>query len=393
MSAIVMLLDNAFRPDPRVANEARALAEAGHGVTILAWDREGGARPCERWHGVCVRRLGPRSRHGLGSAQMVFLAVFWWHVFWWAVGREVDAIHCHDFDTLPLGWALAALKRCRLVYDAHESYADMLGANVAPWIKRAVACVERLLCRRADAVLTVGSLLADELARRGARHTWVVGNWKRLDAFAIAPELAASRRHELGLNGSAGTRLLVLYIGWLNADRGIEPLLGAVAATEGAALLVGGDGPSAPAVREAAERCDRIRYLGFVEPGAIPLYTAMADVVYYGLDAGNANARYSAPNKLFEALAAGRAVVCNDIGEIGRIVREEGCGLAVEALSRDTLADALGELSRPERLADCQARAREAGRERYNWAQAERQLLALYDAIGLRAREEESHDA
>ncbi len=395
MSAIVMLLDNAFRPDPRVANEARALAEAGYAVTILAWDREGGRPRCESWHGVRVQRLGPRSRHGRGTAQILYLAVFWWHCLRWLVGREVDAVHCHDFDTLPAGWLAAAAKRCRLVYDAHESYADMLGANVAPWVKGAVAWVERLLCRRADAALTVGSLLAAELGRRGARRTWVVGNWKRLDAFAVEPAVVAARRHAIGLNGSRGPApcLLVTYIGWLNADRGIEPLLEAVARCEGVALVVGGDGPSAPAVRRAADRCDRIRYLGFVEPADIPLYTAMADVVYYGLDATNVNARYSAPNKLFEALAAGRAVVCNAIGEIGRIVREEGCGVAVEELARDALAAALDELRQPGRLAACQARAREAGRQRYNWARAERQLLGLYAAIGLPSTKGAERDA
>lgn len=385
MSTIAMLLDNAFRPDPRVANEARALAEAGYQVIVVAWDREGGRPPCGDWHGVRVRRLGPRSRHGLGSLQLLYLVVYWWHVFWWLARREVDAIHCHDFDTLPVGWLLAAAKRCRLVYDAHESYADMLGANVAGWIKRAAARLERALIGRADAVLTVGELLARDLERRGARRAWVVGNWKRLSDFDVPAHEVAARRHELGLNGSGGAspRLLVGYIGWLNADRGIEPLLAAVRESKGVSLLVGGDGPSATAVRQAEGACSRIRYLGFVDPAQIPLYTSLCDVIYYGLDTSNVNARYSAPNKLFEALAAGRAVVCNAIGEIGRIVREEGCGVTVAELTGESLAAALAALREPERLAACQARAGEAGRQRYNWAEAEQQLLALYAAIGV----------
>ncbi|MFW6108747.1 MAG: glycosyltransferase, partial [bacterium] len=296
MSTIAMLLDNAFRPDPRVASEARTLAEAGHRVTVLAWDREGERPPCEDWHGVRVRRLGPRSRHGLGSRQVLYLLVFWWHAYWWLAGREVDAVHCHDLNTLPVGWLVAAAKRCRLVYDAHESYADMLGANVAGWIKRAAARIERALIGRADAVLTVGELLAQDLERRGARRSWVVGNWKRLSDFDVPPDEAAARRHELGLNGSTGEppRLLVGYIGWLNADRGIAPLLAAVRASEGVSLLVGGDGPSSAAVRQAEQACPRIRYLGFVDPEQIPLYTSLCDVIYYGLDTSNVNARYSA---------------------------------------------------------------------------------------------------
>jgi glycosyltransferase involved in cell wall biosynthesis len=228
-------------------------------------------------------------------------------------------------------------------------------------------------------VLTVGGLLAAELRRRGARRTWVVGNWKPLEEFAPAGDAAAARRREMGLDGG----LLVAYIGWLNADRGVAPLLEAVAGLEGVSLLVGGDGPLAAGVRRAAEACPRIRYLGFVDPGQIPLYTSLSDVIYYGLDASNPNSRYSAPNKLFEALAAGKAVVCNACGEIGRIVRDEGCGRVVAALTREALAAALDELRQPDRLADCQRRAREAGRNRYNWAKAEQELVALYAAIGL----------
>jgi hypothetical protein len=38
---IVMLLSNAFLPDPRVLKEARSLTNAGYDVTVIAWDREG----------------------------------------------------------------------------------------------------------------------------------------------------------------------------------------------------------------------------------------------------------------------------------------------------------------------------------------------------------------
>ena len=79
-----------------------------------------------------------------------------------------------------------------------------------------------------------------------------------------------------------------------------------------------------------------------------------------------------------------------DVRRAGRIVREEGCGVAVSELTCGTLAAALDELRQPPRLADCQARARQAGRQRYNWAQAERQLLGLYDAIGLPCPEGEA---
>lgn len=376
---IAMLLDNAFLPDPRVANEARSLARAGHRVTILAWDRQGERPALEWWEGVRVERFGPRSRHRRGSVQALYLTGFWWRALWRLLGARVDAIHCHDFDTLPAGWLAAALKGCRLVYDAHESYADMLASNVAGWMRGLAARLERMLIGRADVVVTVGELLAAELRRRGARRTAVVGNWKAPEDFAFDPALAAEQRRALA--GEA--RLLIAYIGWLNADRGVAPLLEAVEGMDETALVIGGDGPLAPQAEAAARRCQRIRFLGFVDPGRVPLYTFLADAVYYGIDSSNPNAQYSAPNKLFEALAAGRAVVCSDCGELARIVRAEGCGAVVPELTASALAAAFRELLAPGRLAEAQARARRAGLERYNWSQAERRLLELYGGLGI----------
>jgi glycosyltransferase involved in cell wall biosynthesis len=375
-----MLLDNAFRPDPRVGAEARCLVEAGYRVTLLAWDREGGRPEQEDWHGVAVRRLGPRSRHRLGSRQVFGVLCFWWRAFWAARRCRAALVHCHDFITLPVGVLLTLFRRRRLVYDAHESYADMLGDNVAGWIKRGVRGMERLLIRRADAVITVGELLAAELQRRGARCTWVVGNWKSPADFAVGQDDVAAVRAELGL----GDGLVATYIGWLNADRGVDQLLGAVAELPDVHLVIGGDGPFAPRVVQAAADCPRVHYLGYVDPLRVPVYTATADVIYYGLDASNPNAAFSAPNKLFEALAAGKAVVCNRCGELGRIVDEEECGLVVDRLTKEALRDALAELVRPDRLAACQQAARRAGAERYNWARAGRALLGAYEAIGTR---------
>jgi hypothetical protein len=47
MQNIVMLLSNAFRPDPRVLKEANSLREKDFELTILCWDRQAELRPKE----------------------------------------------------------------------------------------------------------------------------------------------------------------------------------------------------------------------------------------------------------------------------------------------------------------------------------------------------------
>jgi hypothetical protein len=88
------------------------------------------------------------------------------------------------------------------------------------------------------------------------------------------------------------------------------------------------------------------------------------------------------PNKLFEFMGSGLAVIASDFPEIGPVVREAGSGWLVDPRSPDAIAAALNSaLSEPD---SCRARG-EAGRRavlsRYHWGIAERALLDLYAGL------------
>jgi glycosyltransferase involved in cell wall biosynthesis len=87
------------------------------------------------------------------------------------------------------------------------------------------------------------------------------------------------------------------------------------------------------------------------------------------------NAELSAPNKLFEYLMAGLAVVAPDLPGL-RWLADEGVGVLFEPGSAESFGAALESLAAdPERLAALRANARRAAVERYN-AEAQREGLA-----------------
>lgn len=375
---VLMLLTNCFQPDPRVHAEARTLVESGYRVTLLGWDRDRKKPPREVIDGIHVERIFLRSRHGRGASQIPFLVGFWLLALFRGLGRRFDIIHCHDLDTLPPGLLLGRLTGARVLFDAHESFPDMLTGSISPGLKSFLVRLEDLLLRRVDGLITVGELLQQEYRRRGARRTHVVGNWKRLQDFEVWRDRVEEERRGLGIASGA---LVITYIAWLSEERRLPALLEAVEADPGLFLIIGGQGPLQEEVRRRAERSPNIHALGPVPPDQVPRYTAAADVIYYGFDESHPNARYSAPNKLFEALAAGRAVITGRFGEIGQIVARERCGLTLPALTAESLSAALGRLRDPELLRDCQRRALRAGRERYNWSRAAEELLRAYAAV------------
>jgi len=367
-----MLLTNAFDPDPRVHQEAVSLVNAGYDVTILGWDRDLKAIPKERIDGIKVERIYVRSTHGRGTSQMLFLLYFWVKAFVKAFSKDFQVVHCHDFDTLPLGFFLSRLKRSKLVYDAHESYVDMLG-NIPSWMKSMIFKVENILLRHTDLLITVGEILREHLARRGAKRTCVVGNWKDPAKFQF-PELEL-KKEKKRLN-IADNQMVVSFIANLGDERQLPQLIEAVRGMPDMFLIVGGDGPCKGLVVDATRRHPNIHYLGYVKPHKVPFYTALSDVIFYGFDPNNPNARFSAPNKLFEALAAGKAVITGDFGEIGRIVNENKCGIILENYSHESIRDALNLINTKKRKA-LNENATAAGRT-YTWNKAAEKLIQSY---------------
>jgi glycosyltransferase involved in cell wall biosynthesis len=375
---ILMLLTNVYDPDPRVRQEALALIGMGCRIKILAWDRDLKAPASETMEGVEVERVFVASTHGRGTTQAFFYAWLYLKMLWRGLRTSFDAVHCHDLDTLPLGFVIGKLKRKPIVYDAHESFPDMLEGSVHSGVRSALTRLENFLIRRIDLLITVGEKLRRHFDSRGARHSVVVGNWKRLEDFSRAAQQNEEVRRRLGVPDGA---LLVVCITQLLKDRQIEELLEAAAERPNVYVLVGGKGALHDMVEQAAKANPRILCVGFVSGKQIADYTCAGDVVYYGFDPKNPNARFSAPNKLYEALAAGRPLITGDFGEIADVVRTSGCGIVLERYGVAEIGAALRVMQESEVRKQFAENARQFGAASMNWTKGEETLFREYSTL------------
>ncbi len=378
MRTILMLLTNAYDPDPRVRQEALSLIDMGTRVELLAWDRDLKAPPAECMEGVHVQRVFLASTHGRGPAQIFWYAWLYLKFFWRGWRTPFDAVHCHDLDTLPVGYVLGRLKRKPVVYDAHESFPDMLQGSVPAMVRRSLTRLETFLIRRVDLVITVGEKLRRHLSERGARRSVVVGNWKRRSEFSRSEEQNNDVRRRLGIPQDALTIACVTH---LRKDRKIEELLAAVSDHPGVYLIVAGEGALEGKVRAAAAANPRVIFTGFASGRAIADYTCAADAIYYGFDPQNPNARFSAPNKLHEALAAGRPLITGDFGEIAEVVRHAECGVILSEYTVAELRRAFTVLTDPRRRRVMADNAARVGRISANWDKGEEVLFKEYSAL------------
>jgi glycosyltransferase involved in cell wall biosynthesis len=298
-------------------------------------------------------------------------------MFWRGMRTSFDVVHCHDLDTLPLGFMLGKLKGKPIVYDAHESFTDMLEGSVHPVVQSGLVCLENLLMRRIDLLITVGEKLRRHFEERGARRSVVVGNWKRLGDFLRTEQQNREVRQRLGIPDGA---ILVVCITQLLTDRKIEELLATAEERVNVYVIIGGKGVLEDLVVHAAATNPRIRFVGFVSGKQIADYTCAADVVYYGFDPQNPNARFSAPNKLYEALAAGRPLITGDFGEIADVVRESECGIVMSEYSTEEIGRAIEALEDIGVRRSMSANAKHTGTAK-NWEKGEEILTQEYVAM------------
>ena len=372
---VLMLLGNAFDPDVRVYSEARSLVAAGYSVRILAWDRDCRLPIIESVDGIDVERIRVRSTHGRGAVQAYYTGLVSFAMIARAARRSFDVVHAHDMDTLPAAYVISRRSGKPLIYDSHEDYAGMLHGTIPGWMEQAIRRLETMLVRRIDLLITVGETLRRQFEARGCQRCVVIGNWKRLSEYRPDVDVRRRVRRELGIPEQA---VVVAYIANLGRERRIAELLEAVCDRPDVHLVVGGTGFQQQAVREAAAASRNIHYLGFVRPDDVPAYTVASDVVYYGFDVTNPNARYSAPNKLFEALAAGCCVVSGHFGEIQHVVAEYDCGILVDEFTVGQLMQAIDACRDPQQLSRWKCNAARAASERYSWERAEQLLLGAY---------------
>src|SRR4051794_3322597 len=81
-TTVLMLLTNAYDPDPRVRQEALALIDMGCRVRLLAWDRDCKRPRTELMEGVAVERVQMASRHGRGTTQIFFYLAVYIRMLW-----------------------------------------------------------------------------------------------------------------------------------------------------------------------------------------------------------------------------------------------------------------------------------------------------------------------
>ena len=285
--------------------------------------------------------------------------------------RSVRILHVHGYAAADFGRLAARLTGARLVL--HEHFAD-------PRMPGYQALADRMLARLTDRAIAVSGSTRDFLVHERfvpAARVRLIWNGAPLDEFApVSVERARAVRSELGLPGDA---LVVGTIGRLNEQKGHRYLIEAmqqVLAGRRARLLVAGDGDLMESLRAQARAlgiADRVVFAG--HRGDVPDLLGAIDVFCIS------STYEGTPLTLFEAMAAGKAVVSTSVDGCREVLEEGVTGLLVPSRDPAALAAALGRALDDAQLRAGLGRAALAASRRYDVDACVRQIETVYDEV------------
>jgi glycosyltransferase involved in cell wall biosynthesis len=302
------------------------------------------------------------------------------------------------FRLLPVLWRQPEA----VLYERHANFMFM-GVLLAKWLGRAAVLevnelagfkrargliLERFARRidawvfsRADHILCVSRVLADEVRQRGANseHVHVLPN-------AIDPNrfrnrgLAQTLRARLGLEGSIVIGHVGLFYRWDRLDALIEAVKDIRELHPRTKVLLVGDGPEIDNLKQTARRLameGAVIFTGPVSRDEVPAYIDAMDICV--LPDSNA---FGSPIALFEFMAMGRPCVVPDLGPMRDVIQDNVTGIMFPREDYGAMRTALLRfIEDPALRVQIGARAKKMVFERHTWAANARLVIQLANYV------------
>lgn len=337
---IAVLVSGDARYDGRVLKETQTLRQAGHDVSLLD-------------QGVYSPSAFDRARY-LSRAVRRMLRF------------KPDVIHANDLDTLPAAIAVKKLTGARVCFDSHEFWGDMVRDTHSEAVARFFERIEPRLLLEADEIIAANEGIANWIWDHFYGRVEVIHNYAYRPNGYLPPF-----EHK---------PFTLIYIGTMQPGRFILEAAKVVRELGNARMTLWG--VKGDWREQLSWEGDGVIAVSGPVPNeqVIPLMTG-AHAVLGMYDPSRFQNAHGMPNKVYEAMAAGRPSIVSKGTAAGELVERLGCGFTVdydESTLRHTLQFLIG-------IPEYARRAGRAGYEaawsEYNWEHEEPKLLGIYERL------------
>lgn len=287
--------------------------------------------------------------------------------------KEIAVINCHSLNVLPLGLLFKVFTQTKIIYDTHELETE--AAGLSPLRKVLAKIIEKILIKRANQLIVVSESIGQWYQKRyHLKNVLVIKNFPEIPARKIQSSRLLKEKFKI-----KDSEILFIYQGLLDRGRGIKILLEVFSKLkDNKHLVFMGYGPLESLIQKYAKLFSNIHFQTAVKPEEILRYTASADVGLSLAENVCLSYYYSLPNRLFEYLVSGLAVIVSNFPDMARVIAKNQCGWQI-APTRQALLKFIRKLSNKE-ISKKRNNVLKCGLN-FVWENEEKKLLNIYENL------------
>lgn len=298
-----------------------------------------------------------------------------------AVRVKADIYHFHDPELIPAGFFIRILTRKPVIFDVHEHYprAIMSKVYLNKFLKVPVKLLYEIIERISLPFLSGIIYTTEEIGKRYNKYaSCKLENFPPKNLFKCDENLIKDDS-------------LLLYLGGITEIRGIRQLVEAFSIVEkdypDIKLLFVGAFESKQFEKEIMKKVEelglrkKIVFKGKVPYEEVRHYLEKASIgilPYLPVP----NHLVCLPNKLFEYMASGVAVVASDFSNYRRVIKNCQCGVLVNPESPESIAEGILYLLKNKNITQkMQMNGLKMFESTYNWEEEEKKLIDFYESL------------
>lgn len=373
---IVMLVSNPYETDHRVQKEAKTLLQQGHSVKVFCWNFRRFPRRGKK-DGIVVEEFilkSPRGSKNLLGAYIGLLRFQLWS-FFRLIKDDFDVVHCHNFDTLIVGYFAGKLKKKRIVFDIHDLYFTYptleKESRLLRFTSKVLQRLEMWFVGRVDSIIVTTPKYYEYYSKIASQKPMII--------LYNSPEKAFS---ESTSPVNQVDEFVVSYIGSVRYEKQLNTLIKATGSMPQVKVLIVGGGVKAEKIKNKTKNNKHVVFIDEVSYSKIADYYKISDCIFSLYDTKDENTKYLCPVKVLEAMAFGIPVIVAKNSYAGEFVEENKVGLAIEDDPLELEKSILLLKSDNRLYGELKSNGLRLFKEKFNWETTSKDLLRMYKTLG-----------
>lgn len=372
---IIFLRSTSIKNDSRVLKEVGCLIKHGYNVKVLGWDRDEFLKNNQSINfdniNIPIQVFRKKAEYGSGIKNLIKLFQFqvWLLYNLWKIRKNIDIIHSCDLDTALPARLISKFFKKKMVYDIFDYYID--SHYVPNKMKKIVENTEINIINEADLTIICTEERREQIKKAKPKKCIVIYNTPKIDRNNIKQKVIKS----------STDKLKIVYVGILQENRLLKEIGEEIKKYPDFELHIGGFGQLQKYFSELSENYSNIFYYGQMKYEDVLNLEEDANLLFATYNPEILNHKYSAPNKLYEAMVLGKPIiVCKNTG-IDELVKNENIGISISYDAKKFI-EVIENLSENKELQKkLSDNAKRLYNEKYSWKQMEKRLIEEYEKI------------